>query len=203
MSVDLPELLIDLGEARDQGPRPTCLSFSLSEIHRAEIELSELLSPESLHRKATGRFKKPISHALTIQEATSSLNADGQTTEAAWPYNAEEALYANCSYYRAGVASLPFTHEAIVETLRSGKPLGLVIDVDMTFFSYTGSASLALSDNSQVQGRHALVTCGVRACAGKFEYFIKNSWGNSWGMNGYAWLTFEHISGRSPFLVRI
>lgn len=203
MSVDPNQLLVDLGGARDQGARPTCLSFSLSEIHRAAIALGELLSPESLHRQAAARASKRFSEGLALHEATDSLSTDGQTTEANWPYNADSALNAGSAFHRATAASAPFDQKFIVAALRSSQPLGLIMDVDLTFFSHVSTAALALTTGAQIQGRHAVVICGLRVSTGGVDYLIKNSWGIDWGMNGYAWLTHEHISARSPLLVWI
>lgn len=203
MPVDPTELLINLGAARDQGARPTCLSFSLSEIHRAAITFDALLSPESLHRQASARAKKAISEGLAFHEATDSLNADGQATEKDWPYHTEKPLNASCTFHRIAAVSLPFDHTTVIAAIKSGLPIGLIIDVDLTFFGYIGPVALDLTASSQVQGRHAVVICGFRPSAGSFDYLVKNSWGGNWGVKGYAWLTSYHISARSPFLVRI
>lgn len=203
MPANLTQLTIDLGDARDQGPRPTCLSFSLSEIHRAALSLGELLSPESLHRRAAARAGKSPSDGLTLHEAIVSLNGDGQTTEVDWPYNSDKALNAACAFHCANGTSLPFDHAVVVAALKSKRPISLIIDVDLTFFGYNGNTPLDLNPTSQIQGRHAVVVCGVRAACGSFDYLIKNSWGSGWGNSGYAWLTLKHVSARSPLLVRI
>jgi hypothetical protein len=201
MSVNPDTVLIELGSARDQGPRPTCLSFSISEIHRAAIALDELLSPESLHRLAATRAKKLIGEGLLFHEAKQGLHTDGQTTELKWPYDEPKALDVGCIFHRADATSLPFDHDIVVATLKSGIPIGLIIDVDLTFFGHASESSLELTPTSQVQGRHAIVICGVRTSFPKFEYLIKKPWGTGWGVKGYAWLTHNHVSGRTPILV--
>ncbi|WP_082553520.1 C1 family peptidase [Altererythrobacter sp. Root672] len=203
MPADEQELRIDLGEARNQGPRPTCLSFSLSEIHRSAISLGELLSPESLHRRATQRARKPAEVGLTILEATESLAQDGQTTETAWPYNVDAPVQHACVYYQSNAVALSFSAKTVFDALKDGRPIILVIDVDIPFFSCNGVTPLVPLNGSQIQGRHAVVICGFRTSAGKAEYLIKNSWGGAWGEHGHAWLTTEYVLGRTPQLIRI
>lgn len=203
MPSDGQELLIDLGEARDQGLRPTCLSFSLSEIHRSAICLDELLSPESLHRAAIKRAQKSAGLGLTIAEATLSLARDGQTTETSWPYNVDVPVQHGCTYHQANTEILSFSTTAVLDALKGGRPLSLIIDVDMSFFNCNGVIPLALSNGSQIHGRHAVVICGFRLSAGEEEYLVKNSWGGAWGDHGHAWLTSEYVFGRSPQIIRI
>ena len=203
MPADEQDLRIHLGEARNQGARPTCLSFSLSEIHQSAISLAELLSPESLHRHAAQRANKTANVGLTISEATEGLAQDGQTTEMAWPYNSEAPVQQPCAFYQSNAFAVSFSSATVLDTLKSGKPISLVIDVDLPFYSCNGITPLSLLNGSQIQGRHAVVICGIRTLEGKVEYFIKNSWGKDWGHHGHAWLTTQYILGRSPQLIRI
>ena len=203
MPANQHDITMDLGEARDQGQSPTCLSFSCSEIHRASRGFVDLLSPESLHRGATTRAGKPASDGLTLSEAIETLDADGQTTEVDWPYNSDQPLNAGSVYLRARGASLPFDHNFVLASLGANTPIALIIDVDVSFFTCDGITPLDLIANSQIQGRHAVVVCGIRASSESCSYLIKNSWGTGWGNGGYAWLTLSHVSARSPLLVRI
>jgi hypothetical protein len=203
MPTEPGEITIDLGNARDQGPRPTCLSFSLSESHRAAIAHRELLSPESLHRKAAALAKKVPSEGLALHEAVTGLSIEGQTTEADWPYNSEQPLDVGCLLYRRTAIALQFEHVHIVTAIQSGLPISLIINVDLTFFGCDGQSAVDLIASSPIQGRHAVVICGYRTAGGGHEYLIKNSWGGAWGDRGYAWLTTNYIFGRSPQLVQV
>lgn len=199
----MTELRIELGAARDQGPRPTCLSFALSEIHRVAIGFEQLLSPESLHQRACLLASKPKEAGLTVLEAADSLNQNGQTTELAWPYNIDSPIEPGCTFHRAKPIDLKFLSQAVVDRLLTGSPISLIIDIDSTFFVCDGITPLALLSRSQVQGRHAVVICGIHRVHQETHYFIKNSWGASWGSSGYAWLTEEYVLGRSPQLIWI
>lgn len=196
------DLRIDLGEARDQGKRPTCLAFALSEIHQANQNLQILLSPESLHYAGTQRVKKSLDIGLTVQEASTALDQDGQTTEASWPYNSGAPLDASCIYYTLTVLVSHFGEPTIMTALQAGYPIVLIVDVDMAFFTCSPTDAIDLDQNLQVQARHAVVICGCRQGPRGTEFLIKNSWGKDWGDNGYAWVTQAYIAARSPELIR-
>ncbi|WP_442802190.1 C1 family peptidase [Sphingobium sp. CR2-8] len=194
---------IDLGLARDQGPHPTCLSFAVSDIHRVVRDPKELLSPESLHRQASLRACRPVAYALTIDAAIDSLALDGQASELDWPYRSENPLNASCEFHQAHVMDKPFDGSTVERSLKCGRAIGLVINIDAPFFACTGLAPLDLLNNAKIEGRHAVVICGLRPSGGSYEYSIKNSWGEGWGTRGYAWLTAKYILARSPRLIWI
>jgi C1A family cysteine protease len=203
MSVEDFELRLNMGEVRDQGPRPTCLSFSLSETHCSAAGSKELFSPESLHSLAALRAQQSRSYGLSLIQATDGLRHDGQTTESAWPYNSHTATLPECAYYCATAHSTPFAVATVRTALEAGFPLSLIINVDVSFFACSGNEAVQLIHNSQVQGRHAVVICGYSYSLANEQYLIKNSWGIGWGKDGYAWLTSEYIQARSPQLLRI
>jgi hypothetical protein len=196
-------LRIELGMARDQGPRPTCISFSFSDTHLAQRRLKELLSPESLHQLATQRAAKVSGQGLTLKEATEGLRLDGQSTEAAWPYGNELPLDAACDFHKASAQGLSFDPNLVRRLVCAGEVLSLILDVDTAFFSYLAGATLDLDAASVVHARHAVVICGFRENVGGLAYFIRNSWGPGWGENGHAWIASAYILARSPQLVRI
>lgn len=197
------DLHIDLGAARNQGQRPTCLAFSLSEIHRVRRGVLDLLSPESLHRLGAQRAKKSPDLALFISEAIAGLDQDGQTTEVAWPYHSEQPVDTNCLYHKILATPSGFDEDEAISALRAGEPIVLVVDIDLAFYGYLAATTLDFDPNQQIQARHAVVICGCRAGPAGPEYLIKNSWGESWGDKGHAWVTLAYIVGRTPELIRI
>lgn len=197
------DLRIDLGAARNQGQRPTCLAFSLSDVHRARRGSSELLSPESLHRLGAQRAKKSPKLGLFISEAIAGLDQDGQATEATWPYDSEKPVDANCVYHKILATPAKFDEAVAMAALRAGEPLALVVDIDTAFYTYVSTTTLDFDPQLQIQARHAVVICGCRLGPSGPEYLIKNSWGESWGDKGHAWVTLTYIAARTPELIRI
>lgn len=203
MSAEFCADFSELAPARDQGDRPTCLSFAISETHRSAISSRELLSPESLHRRSALRARKLPEHALTPLQVMEGLEQEGQTNEVAWPYHSENPHDPNCTYFTATSALLAFDIAIIEHTIRSGRSLCLVLDIDLNFFLSNGADALEIDFNSVIQGRHAVALCGFRDGPSGKEFYIKNSWGDGWAAMGFAWLTEQYVLARSPLLIRI
>ncbi len=192
---------MNLGQARDQGQRPTCLSFAISELHHSKIAIAELLSPESLHQLAGRRVGKPPSAALQIGEAVNSLATDGQTSELAWPYGSPSPVDPSAHYFKTKAFERPYDPTWINAQLTSGQPAVLVVDVDTTFYSYTAGEILAFNSAATIQARHAVALCGMRNEMSQYCFLVKNSWGSGWGDAGYAWLEESYILARNPTML--
>ncbi len=192
-----------LGASRDQGDRPTCLSFAISETHGSAIRSGELLSPESLHRLSARRARQLPEKALTPLQAVDGLENDGQTIELAWPYHSEKPQDPNCAYHTAKALISKFDTLAVVKSIQSKLPACLILDIDLPFFLCNGVDVLQPDPASKVEGRHAIVICGFRDGPNGKEFYIKNSWGDGWAAKGFGWLSEQYVSARSPILIRI
>src|SRR5262245_2292292 len=74
------------GPARDQGARPTCLAFAMSDAHAAVMSPWSPLCCEYLFFHAKRRDKKPPHTGATMPAARAAFEQDGQPVESAWPY---------------------------------------------------------------------------------------------------------------------
>jgi C1A family cysteine protease len=45
-----------------------------------------------------------------------------------------------------------------------------------------------------ILGGHAMVAVGVASYAGRLRFRIRNSWSESWGVDGYCWMDQDYIS---------
>jgi hypothetical protein len=203
MPPDVGEILIDLGPARDQGIRPTCISFAMSDVHRSVIQLDELLSPESLHRAAAVRASTPIEEPVSDVVSLSALEIDGQTTEASWPYNEPVCIDSNAVIHRRPGAREAFDAKSIVNLLSVGTPVVAILDIGEEFFGCTGSGPLSAGDVRPVEACHAVVIKGSRSLSGEHQFLLRNSWGKHWGLNGEVWASDGYLLARSPSILRI
>src|SRR5438270_597211 len=74
------------GPARDQGARPTCLAFAMSDAHAAMIEPWNPLSCEYLFFHAQRRVAKPPHTGASMSATREAVELDGQPVESDWPY---------------------------------------------------------------------------------------------------------------------
>lgn len=74
------------GPPRDQGARPTCLAFAVSDAHAALREPWTALSCEFVFYHAQRRAGRPPTAGARLPEMLATLKEDGQPLESDWPY---------------------------------------------------------------------------------------------------------------------
>jgi len=87
MAIDiLCDLRHRFGPARDQGARPTCLAFAVSDAHAVLREPWTALSCEFAFYHAQRRARRPPTAGARLVEMLATLKEDGQPVESDWPY---------------------------------------------------------------------------------------------------------------------
>lgn len=190
-----------LGPVRDQGRRSTCLAFALSELHRHKHKLAEILSPEYLYLAAAALTAgwQPM-RGLPVASGLAALEAPGQPEETHCPYQPSEPVVppvipaGGFPLYTAPGAPRPVSLLHLVTTLQAGKPVGLVLQLTVTFFAPTNGAVVFPSPLAPTNAVHAVVAAGMGTHPTEGDHFlIRNSWGEKWGINGNAWLPAAYI----------
>ncbi len=74
------------GPTRDQGQRPTCLAFAVSDAHAALRDGWEPLSCEYAFFQAQRRTGRSAHDGSTLASMLEALRHDGQPHETGWPY---------------------------------------------------------------------------------------------------------------------
>lgn len=196
-------VILDLGVVRDQGPRPTCLSFAISDVHKIQIPIDEHLSPESLHQAATIHGNSDVEDGVSIASALSALMNDGQTTEGNWPYNSPQCLDTTLPFYSRAATVTLFDPAAVASCLAVGIPVVAILNIGEEFFLHSGEQVLNLTSGATVEACHAVAITGHRSIAGQNEFLIRNSWGARWGMNGLAWISSDYLQSRSTAVIQV
>jgi C1A family cysteine protease len=79
----------------------------------------------------------------------------------------------------------------IKKTLLSGYPILIGAELDLDFCN-SNSSYVWVSNSSSFVGNHAMVIMGYDDSKSAFK--ILNSWGTSWGDNGYGWIDYSNLS---------
>lgn len=190
---------------RDQGPRPTCLAFALSDAHAAERPPHRRLSADYLYYHALQRM--PANHGdngVGLSEATEALRVDGQPFEPLWPYS--RALPRDPAKWKppgtlavmcATGTSLPSGIDTLCSFLDRNQPAVIVFLPTERFYYADSAGFLSKRTMDQILPQaHAVVAVGHGLAASARHILIRNSWGSDWGQQGHAWLAEDYLAPR-------
>ena len=193
------------GPARNQGSRSTCLAFAMSDAHAAVRAAAwELLSCEYLFFQAKRRDNVSHEAGTTLTAIRAALSEDGQPFETEWPYLS--ALPANLASWKppASVGTL-FRREAdasgkafdqVWTAVEEGKPVVLTMTLSGAFYTPDPAGVIDEVAIGGVVIRHAVVAVATGHRSGQRLLLVRNSWGESWGLAGYAWLSERYARHR-------
>ncbi len=187
-----------LPPVRDQGGyRGTCVAFAVTAAHEfdrgAGGAAAEHLSEEALYwgcKIADGQWRA----GTQFTSAATALSTTGQPPETTWPYEEKRpdgVAYAPPKPVDATWLTSSLTHVAADVTtvhaeLDNGRPAVLGVVVHDTMFKPTAAGRVELpAAGAPSRGRHAVLAVGYDADA----LLIRNSWGSTWALGGYGWLT--------------
>ena len=177
-----------LSPVRDQGARPTCLSFATTTAHEFVRSSTVALSPEYLHHFA---FNRSSANGVRFPDVTQVLERIGQPTEV------------DCPYYQGGLPPGWVPPTGISLYRRKSKSLALevhripamliarqipVIGITVPHSFYAPAPPWVIPPDGPIRGLHAVVVVATAVANSTRLFMIRNSWGTAWGDGGYAWV---------------
>lgn len=204
--IDEEKNLCDLfGPVRDQGERPTCLAFAVSDLHAGLREAWIPLSCEFVFYHAQRRSGRSADTGATLPAMLEALRYDGQPREEGWPYL--DAASVDDSFwqppqdvgeiYRRSGEQRPEVVDEIINLLNQGRPLLVLLYLSMSFYISRGMDPIDQPEEQpDIARRHAVVVIGHGMHKGQRVFLVRNSWGDGWGRNGHAWLTEKFLEPR-------
>ena len=118
----------------------------------------------------------------------------GIDTEASYPYVARDE---NCRYNPANVGATCTGYtmvaaddeNALTDAIANVCPISVAIDASHASFQMYSSGVYYEPECSQTALDHAVLAVGYGTDGGQDMYIVKNSWGTSWGMQGYIYMS--------------
>ena len=195
------DLRASLPPVRDQGQRGTCLAFAVTaghEVYRSTRSAPEDLSAEALYwgsKHIDGNWKC----GTTFGSAAVAISRWGQPPESEWPYDRSRAdgvafsppsAAGGSSWHRSGLRRIDVALADVRDHLDGGTPVLLGLTVFDTFFLPDPAGHISdPPSGADARGRHAVLAVGHQAD----EVLIRNSWGTTWALGGYAWIGDGYI----------
>ncbi len=199
------DLRHSFGEARDQGPRPTCVAFAASDAHAAARPDWETLSCEYAYFHALRHDGGGPDDGATLEGMLSAIEQDGQPPEKAWPYlssiPSDNSLWtppaiADPIYRRGSTSDKAGAVAAVMQRLDAGTPVIITMCLSDAFYKPEAGGVISALEAPDHTRRHAVVAVGHGMRGSETMILVRNSWGISWGIDGHGWLSEEYLGLR-------
>jgi hypothetical protein len=197
------DLRMSFGPARDQGPRPTCLAFAVSDTHAAIRGNWVPLSCEFLYYHAIQRDGFDPKHGATIASLLAALRHEGQPSEAGWPYlltlPPDNALWQPPlnvgTIFRRQSDSSGTSFDNAWSIVTAQQPATIVFTLSDAFYLPMNGFVDAVEPLDPTRLHAAVAVAAGRRGRSRF-LMIRNSWGPGWGLNGHAWIAERYLAPR-------
>lgn len=197
------DVRVRFGPARDQDPRPTCMAFAVSDAHAAARGAWTPLSVEWAYYHALKHDGSKPHAGVTMTGMLTALRSDGQPEESAWPYIAEK--FTDMSgwvpppanpIYRRESTQRPASIDTIRQCLDTGEALVLTLSISRSFFRPKLGGVIDATEVLEPRRIHAVIAVGYGHRQQETFILVRNSWGESWGIEGYAWASEIYLKPR-------
>ncbi|CAI9099951.1 OLC1v1036853C1 [Oldenlandia corymbosa var. corymbosa] len=178
---------------KDQGQCGCCWAFSavaaMEGAHQLKTGKLVSLSEQELVDCDTSGEDQGCDGGLMDDAFTFIINNKGLTTEANYPYQGTDGTCnankeANHAATITGFEDVPANNEAALLKAVANQPVSVAIDASGSDFQFYSSGVFTGECGTDLD--HGVTAVGYGTSSDGTKYWlVKNSWGTSWGDNGY------------------
>jgi len=183
---------------KNQGQCGSCWSFSTTGSVEGATFLSKgklvSLSEQNLVDCSTAQGNDGCNGGLMDDAFKYIISNHGIDTEASYPYTATGPNACRFKAADVGATIASFTDvaggsEAALATAVNKQPVSVAIDAGHSSFQLYKSGVYYEPACSSSQLDHGVLAVGYGTDGSSDFWYVKNSWGTSWGMSGYIWMS--------------
>ena len=201
-----------LGNVYDQGARPTCLALSFTHAHECTRKGQEPLSSEYLFWASRQRDGlAPNAAHSTLSATQSALKEVGQPSSRFWSYDPARVIDARYSppsnlgtLHKKPCTRPSLSVAALCDIVSNGKaPVIIVRVIEPDFIrARNGVVAVGGAGSTISKWLHALTVVGWgKSDNDEIMFLVRNSWGEDWGIQGYALLPEAYLNAHLRHVV--
>lgn len=184
---------------KNQGQCGSCWSFSttgsIEGINAITSGNLISLSEQQLVDCSTEYGNQGCNGGMPIWAYQYVIDNGGICSESSYPYTGQDGSCQKCNpvVEISGYVNVTANSGDALKTALSKQPVSVIIEADQMTFQFYSSGVLTSGCGNNLD--HAVLAVGYGTNSNGQEYLkIKNSWGTSWGLNGYILLGFDSSS---------
>lgn len=196
---------------QNQGALGSCVAWACLRAYRyaqrklglPDFDGSELFTYYGA--RALGGFPPNQDTGAYLRDGVKALAQDGNADESTWPYavslfatRPNASAYASAATHQATrYLAVPNAEASIKAVVANSYPVVFGIPIYQNFPMGNGVETIP-DPVGQVIGGHAMTIVGYDDA--RRAYLMANSWGESWGRNGYAWMSYGYFASQAADL---